>query len=244
MTEEGPVANQPFSPQTGLEDSLRKSQNDKNMVQEIDTRETVKTQVRYDRIAPVYDVMEWVTETSAFQKWRPKVWSLVPAGRVLEVGVGTGKNFPYHPDRAEVVGLDISPRMLDRARRKAEGMDYDIELHQMDAQQLDFPDDSFDGAVATFVFCSVPNAEQGLRELARTVKPRGQIILLEHVRINRPGFIGTVMDWLDPLVVRLMGPHINRRTAETVERAGLELEQVEDLAPLGLVKLMVARSPA
>ena len=158
--------------------------------------------------------------------------------------VVTDALYRRHPDRAEVVGLDISPRMLDRARRKAEGMDYDIELHQMDAQQLDFPDDSFDGAVATFVFCSVPNAEQGLRELARTVKPRGQIILLEHVRINRPGFIGTVMDWLDPLVVRLMGPHINRRTAETVERAGLELEQVEDLAPLGLVKLMVARSPA
>jgi ubiquinone/menaquinone biosynthesis C-methylase UbiE len=213
------------------------------MKQTIDTQETARTQARYDRIAPIYDAMEWVTEIAAFQRWRPKLWSLVPAGRVLEVGVGTGKNFPYHPDRAEVVGIDISPPMLGQARRKAEAMDYDIELQQMDAQQLDFPDDSYDGAVATFVFCSVPDAEQSLRELARVVRPEGQILLLEHVRINRPGFIGQLMDWLDPLVVRLMGPHINRRTAETVEQAGLELEQVEALAPLGLVKLIVARSP-
>jgi phosphatidylethanolamine/phosphatidyl-N-methylethanolamine N-methyltransferase len=213
------------------------------MKQAIDTRETARTQVRYDRIAPIYDAMEWVTEAAAFQKWRPKLWSLVPAGRLLEVGVGTGKNFPCHPDWAEVVGIDISPRMLAQARRKAEEMDYDIELHQMDAQQVDFPENSFDGAVATFVFCSVPDAEQGLRELARVVKPNGQIILLEHVRINQPGFIGKLMDWLDPLVVRLMGPHINRRTAETVEQVGLELEQVGELAPLGLVKLIMACSP-
>lgn len=143
------------------------------MKQAIDTQETAKTQARYERIAPVYDVMEWVTETTAYQKWRQKLWSLVPAGRVLEVGVGTGKNFPYHPGRTQVVGIDISQRMLARARRKAEKMEQEIELHQMDAQQLDFSENSFDGAAATFVFCSVPDAEQGLRELARVVKPEG-----------------------------------------------------------------------
>jgi len=214
------------------------------MKQLIDTQETARTQARYDRIAPVYDVMEWVTETAAFQRWRQKLWSLVPVGRVLEVGVGTGKNFRYHPEQTEVVGIDIRQRMLAQARKKAEKLEYNIELHQMDAQQLDFPDDSFDGAVATFVFCSVPDAQQGLRELARVVKPAGQMILLEHVRINRPAFIGKLMDWLDPLVVRLMGPHINRRTVANVKQAGLEIEQVEELVPRGLVKLIVARVPA
>ncbi len=73
------------------------------------------------------------------------------------------------------------------------------------------------------------------------VKPGGQILLLEHVRVNRP-VIGKLMDLLDPFVVRLMGPHINRRTVENVKKAGLEIERVEELAPGGLVKLMVARA--
>ena len=65
--------------------------------------------------------------------------------------------------------------------------------------------------------------------------------MLEHVRIDRLAIIGKLMDLLDPLVVWLMGPHINRRTAEAVQQAGLEVEQVEDLAPGGLVKLIIAR---
>ncbi len=73
---------------------------------------------------------------------------------------------------------------------------------------------------------------------------RGRILLLEHVRIDRPGILGKLMDLLDPLVVRIVGAHINRRTAENVRRAGLEVERVEKLAPLGLVKLIVARPPA
>jgi ubiquinone/menaquinone biosynthesis C-methylase UbiE len=131
--------------------------------------------------------------------------------------------------------------MLARARQRAEELGRPAELHQMDAQQLDFPDDSFDAAVATFVFCSVPDAIRGLRELGRVVKPGGQIFLLEHVRVNEPEIIGKVMDLLDPLVVRLMGPHINRRTEQNVRRAGLEVEEVQVLASLDLVKLIVAR---
>ena len=81
---------------------------------------------------------------------------------------------------------------------------------------------------------------RGLRDLGRVLEPEGRIFLLEHVRINRPEAVGKVMDLLDPLVVRLMGPHINRRTEENVGHAGLKVERVEHLAPLELVKLIVA----
>ena len=206
----------------------------------VDAKETAKTRARYNRLAPVYDAMEVFAERR-FAPLRRRLWSLIPGGRLLEVGVGTGKNFAYHPAEATVTGIDLSDRMLAQARQKAEKLGQAIELHEMDVQQLDFADDSFDGAVATFVFCSVPDPVRGLRELARVVKPSGQITLLEHVRIDRPGIVGRLMDLLDPIVVRVMGAHINRRTAETVRQAGLAVERIEDVAPLGLVKLIVAR---
>jgi ubiquinone/menaquinone biosynthesis C-methylase UbiE len=212
------------------------------MSQPIGKRETARTRTRYNRIAPVYDLME-ISAERRFIPWRKKLWSIIPGGRVLEVGVGTGKNFPYHPARAEVTGIDLSDRMMVRARQKAEELDHPVVLREMDAQQLDFPDDSLEAAVATFVFCSVPDPERGLRELARVVKPDGQM-LLEHVRVDRPPLVGKLMDWLDPLVVRAMEAHINRRTAEAVRGSGLEIEAVEDLGPLGLVKLITARPPS
>jgi len=207
------------------------------------SQETSRTQARYDRIASMYDRMEVLPERG-FSPMRKKLWSLISGTRVLEVGVGTGKNFRYHPAGADVTGIDLSGRMLERAQRRAQDLDLSLPLEQMDAQHLAFPDGSFDAVVATFVFCSVPDAVWGLQELARVVRPGGKVLLLEHVRIDRPAWVGRLMDVLDPLAVRLMGPHINRQTVENVRRAGLEVERVEDLAPRGLVKLIVARAPA
>jgi phosphatidylethanolamine/phosphatidyl-N-methylethanolamine N-methyltransferase len=202
-------------------------------------RETAATQARYDRIAPFYDLMEWVTERSAFQAWREDLWSRVAPGRVLEVGVGTGKNMSYYPEGAQVTAIDLSDRMLAQAKRRAKESGIDVDLRHMDAQDLDFPDDTFDTAVATFVFCSVPIPIRGLREMGRVVKPEGDIWLLEHVRINKP-VIGPLMDVMNPVVVRIMGANINRQTVENVKRAGLKIVGVEDLRG-ELVKLIHAR---
>ncbi|MFC2030051.1 class I SAM-dependent methyltransferase [Chloroflexota bacterium] len=207
----------------------------------ISALESARTQARYNRMASIYDMMELLPERR-FAPMRQKLWSMISGGQVLEVGVGTGKNFSYHPPRACVTGIDLSERMLEKARLKAQTSGLSIELKRMDAQQLDFLDNSFDAAVATFVFCSVPDAVRRLRELGRVVKPEGRILLLEHVRINQPEAVGKVMDLIDPLAVRLMGPHINRRTGVNVRQAGLPVERVESLAPLELAKLIVARS--
>ena len=153
--------------------------------------------------------------------------------------MGTGKNLPYYPEDAEVTAIDLSDRMLEQARQRAESLGLDVDLRQMDAQALTFENDTFDAAVATFVFCSVPDPVQGLRELSRVTKPDGDIWLLEHVRINKP-VIGPLMDLLNPVVVRLMGPNINRQTADNVQRAGLTIVDVEHLSG-ELVKLIYAR---
>ena len=100
--------------------------------------------------------------------------------------------------------------MLDIARRRAHGLDLAADLRLDDAQALEFPDASFDTAVATFVFCSVPNPVLGLREMRRVVQPGGRVLLLEHVRsANR--LLGALMDAMNPVVVRMLGantPHL------------------------------------
>lgn len=203
-------------------------------------RETLKTKARYDRIAPLCDTMEVFVESAAFQHWRDKLWSRLPKGRILELGVGTGKNMSYYPQDAQITSIDLSDRMLAQANKRMLEQGLEIDLVQMDAQHLGFPADIFDAVVASFVFCSVLDPVVGLRELARVARPRSDIWLLDHVRINEP-IIGEVMDVLNLLVVPVMGANINRRTVENVEIAGLEVVVVENLLD-DLVKLIHGRT--
>lgn len=200
---------------------------------------TAITQRRYNRIAKMYDQMGAGTERSAFQAWRRQLWSQVHGPRILEVGVGTGKNIAYYPPDAQVIAIDLSERMLAYARKRSQELGITVDLRHMDAQNLDFSHYSFDTIVATFVYCSVPDPVLGLREIGRVIRPGGDIWLLEHMRINRP-VVGTLMDVLNPVVVRIMGANINRRTVENVEAAGLNIVHVENV--LGdLVRLIHAQ---
>lgn len=202
--------------------------------------ETRAARARYNRIAPIYDLMERLPERT-FRAWRERAWLLATGPEALELGVGTGKNMPYYPEGVRVTGVDLSEKMLQRARQRADALGAQVTLRLMDGQALEFDDDTLDGAVATFVLCSVPEPLLALRELNRVVEPGGRIVLLKHVR-PRDAVLGRLFDLLDPIVVRLMGPHINRRTVDNVRRAGLTLEAVHDLSSNGIFKLIVARA--
>lgn len=206
----------------------------------IDRELTADTRSRYDRIAAVYDLLELPIERLFYARWRKRLWADVEGPELLEVGVGTGKNMPYYPDGAHVTAIDLSERMLSLAHRRAKRLGLSVDLRQMDAQALAFPPDSFDTVVATFVFCSVPDPIMGLRELARVCQPDGEIRLLEHMRA-RNETLGRLMDLVNPVVVRAMGPNINRRTVDNVRKAGLQVDRVQDLSIQGVFKLIFAR---
>ncbi|HEY81890.1 MAG TPA: methyltransferase domain-containing protein [Dehalococcoidia bacterium] len=206
---------------------------------EEEVRATQAAQRRYNRIAPLYDFMEGLVERSRYSRWREMLWGKVDGSRILEVGVGTGKNFPYYPQDAEITAIDFSEKMLKRARAKAEKQKVKVRLEQMDVQQLDFDDDSFDTVVGTFVFCSVPDPVRGLKEVRRVCRPGGRVLLLEHV-LSANRLLAWLMNLANPLVASLIGPNINRRTVENVAKSGLKVEQVTDLAA-GIFKLIEAR---
>ena len=136
---------------------------------------------RYGRLAGLYDLytepMEWA------DLGRRRRWLLAKAsGTTLEVGIGTGRSLDYYPAHIRLVGIDVAPRMLQRAARRANRRGMDLRLQQADVQQFPFPSRSFDTVVATCVFCSVADSVRGLAELDRVVQAGGTVLLLEHVR--------------------------------------------------------------
>lgn len=204
-----------------------------------ETRSTEIARSRYNRIAPVYDLMEGIIEIAGYSKWRELLWSRVEGACILEIGVGTGKNFPYYPAHAEVTAIDFSEKMLERAKDRAERQKVRVQLQRMDVQHLEFKNNTFDTVVASFVFCSVPDPIRGLKEVERVCKPKGKVVLLEHV-LSANRILAWLMNVANPVVVRIMGANINRRTVENVATSGLMIEQVTDLGA-GIFKLIEAR---
>ena len=194
-----------------------------------------KIQKRYNRVAKIYDFMERPMER-ALAKWRDRLMKHVE-GKVLEVGVGTGKNLKYYPEDIELSAIDFSPNMIEKAMEKAEEMKKPVKLFVMDAEDMDFPDNSFDTVVSSCVFCSVPDPVQGLKEIRRVCKDGGKVVMLEHVRSDIP-YLGSLMDMMNPIPVHVYGANINRNTLDNLQKAGFENIEFKDLW-LDIVKLII-----
>ncbi|WP_307409440.1 class I SAM-dependent methyltransferase [Neobacillus ginsengisoli] len=144
-------------------------------------------------------------------------------GTVLEVGSGTGINFPYYQSVKKVTAIEPSQNMIERSNKRTELSIVPIQIIRESAERLPFVDNTFDTVVATLVLCTIPNPEIALQEMKRVCKLDGKILLFEHVRMKNP-FLAKLQDWLTPFWKKVCdGCNLNRDTVMMIKSNGLEI---------------------
>jgi len=165
------------------------------------------------------------------------------SGEVLEIGASTGVNFQYYPPLARVTAIEPSPNFSKRAQTKLAGAQAAVELKQADAQHLPFDDDTFDAAVATLVFCTIPDPMAALAEVYRVTKPGAPLLLIEHVRAPTSIKRSILRLWAPCHKILFVGCRLNRDTEANVKDAGFQVQEVRRLASeAGLVPIILIRA--
>ncbi len=175
-----------------------------------------------------YDRAFAATEEAGLREMRAELLRQA-RGRVLELGSGTGLNLELYPRE----GLDCltltepDPHMIKQLRKRVGEIGCAADLVETGAEDLPFDDDSYDTVVVTLVLCTVPDQPAALKEIARVLKPGGQLLFLEHVRANQPG----LAQWQDRLETpwRFLGDgcHCNRDTVAGIRAAGFQVAEIE-----------------
>lgn len=183
-----------------------------------------QVQRAYELYAPIYDfIFDWIFAPGRHAA--VKHLALAPTDRLLEVGIGTGLNLPLYPPAVRLTGIDLSQEMLDKAVERVQTLAMpNVTLKVMDATAMDFADNEFDKAVATYVISAVPDPVAVLREMRRVVRPGGTLVILNHFRSERRA-IGRLEDLVAPLCTRL-GWKSNLAMTPLLRQVGLTPEVV------------------
>jgi ubiquinone/menaquinone biosynthesis C-methylase UbiE len=176
---------------------------------------------KYDRFARWYDCVEGILDFLGVGKFRRAVFSEA-SGKVLEIAVGTGRNFYYYHSDCQIIAGDLSREMLKAARERAARLNIHVQFFLADAQALPFRDHGFDTVVSSLSTCTFPNPANALQEMARVSKPSGQILLVEHGRSDR-GWLGRWQDRHADDFAKPFGCHWNREPLQLTESAGLKI---------------------
>jgi ubiquinone/menaquinone biosynthesis C-methylase UbiE len=200
------------------------------------TREA--TRKKWDNAASAFDLMNGRGPEKRWAPFKQEFFSAMQ-GRVLFLAVGTGLDIPFFPPGLEITGIDISPKMLERAEKRAAAYEGRLELHAMDVHELPFDAGSFDQVFTSCTFCSVPEPVAGLESVRRVLKPGGELRMFEHTGSRYFPF--NMMMHMMTLLSRRFGPEMNRQTETNVERAGFRICEVRHLY-LDVVKTITAEA--
>ena len=201
---------------------------------------TAKAVRVWEKMAPRYDRDIQFWEKVQFGGGREWIGARAK-GRVLEVAVGTGRNFDFYSRGVGITGVDLSPDMLDIARRHATDLDLEVDLRVAAAEALPYEDDSFDTAVCTLSLCTIPDPAASIAEMKRVLRPGGQLLLLDHIGSSWWP-IWAAQRLIEQLTIRTAGEHMTRRQLPLVEAAGFDIVETQRLKA-GTVERVAARKP-
>ncbi len=206
-----------------------------------DTKKTIRG--KYQRIARLYDFLDLPFEFRRYSALRRELLEGAE-GRLLDAGVGTGRNIAYYPPAVRATGIDLSAAMLARAAKRSARLGIPVELLEMDALETTFPDRHFDCIVSSFMFCVLDETLQlpALRELGRICRPGGRIRILEYSLSQSP-FNRAVTQLWAPWVRWAYGAAFDRNTEQYLEAAGLTLVEKRFVFH-DMIKLIIATSRA
>lgn len=202
---------------------------------------TARARHIWDTMAPGYDRSVGIIERLLLAGGREWVCSRA-TGRVLEVAVGTGRNFAHYPVAVSLTGVEISPAMLARARQRAADLGLTVDLCEADAQALPFADGSFDTVVCTLSLCNIPDDVAAVAEMGRVLRPGGRLLLLDHVA-SRWAPIRAAQRLLERFTVPSADEHFTRRPRVLLGDAGLRVVESQRLKA-GVVERVHARRDA
>lgn len=176
----------------------------------------------FDRQAGLYEA---VRSERVFGAWRERLLETA-GGKVLEIAVGTGANFPYYPGNVHLTAVDISPKMMRRAVKTANRLSLDADCILADIERMDFDQGQFDTIVSTLSFCGYENPVAMFNKLARWVKPEGQVLLMEHGISTEP-WIAKGQRAIDGWHKKIIGCHQKRDMVALIEASDLAIEGME-----------------